>query len=206
MIGVGIVGAMLTVAAVAAGVMMMTGSGSAPVTTQVAAISAPPAIAQAPAVAPVMVSPPVAPPQAVAPAINTAPLTTFYPALPPSPVAPPAPVQPAPPLKAPGQCEIGQQQQLALDVSATKRMEVGNVIRIFSGSYVSQPILVTRDVQTVTFPAPPGSNGVAEIMVEQKTTGGWTFEDEANGIATEVERSIDAHHDLLLLRWAMPRC
>jgi hypothetical protein len=93
-----------------------------------------------------------------------------------------------------------------MDISATKRMEVGNVIRIFSGSYVSPPIVVTRSVQTVTFPAPPGSNGSAQIIVEQRTTGGWTFEEEANGITTEVERQLDAHHDLIVLRWSTPRC
>jgi len=43
-------------------------------------------------------------------------------------------------------------------------------------------------------------------MVEQKTIGGWTFEEEANGISTEVERNIDAHHDSILLRWNTPRC
>src|SRR5262245_32978053 len=41
MLGVGVAGVLVTVAAVAAGVMMMTGSDPAPVTTQVAALSAP---------------------------------------------------------------------------------------------------------------------------------------------------------------------
>jgi hypothetical protein len=202
MLGVGVVGTMLTVAAIAAGVMMMTGSGSAPVTTQVAALSAPPAIPQTSTIAPAMVPAPVAPPQAIAPPIAPPPLPLATP-----PLAQPAPpLQTAPPLRDPGQCAVGQLQQVAMDVSATKRMEVGNVIRIFSGSYVSPPIVVTRSVQTVTFPAPPGSNGSAQIIVEQKTTGGWTFEEEANGITTEVERQLDAHHDLIVLRWSTPRC
>jgi hypothetical protein len=185
-IGVGVAGALLT-AAVIASVAMMTGSASAPVNTQVATVSAPSTVAQTSAVAPALVPAPV-----VAPAF--------------SPVAAPAPTRPAPPLNAPGQCQIGQLQQLALDISATKKMEVGNVIRILSGSYVSPPILVTRSSQTVTFPAPPGSNGSARIIVEQKTVGGWTFEEEANGITSEVERSIDSHRDLILLRWTTPRC
>jgi hypothetical protein len=88
----------------------------------------------------------------------------------------------------------------------SKPIEIGNVIRILSGSYVSPPIVVTRSSQTVTFPAPPGSSGSARIIVEQKTVGGWTFEEEANGITTEVERSIDPHRDLILLRWTTPRC
>jgi hypothetical protein len=198
-LGVGIAGALVTVAAIAAGVMMMAGSAPAPVTTQVAAMSAPVAIAPSSTVAPVMVPAPVAPPPAVAPATNFAPPIAPVAA---PPIAPPAPqFQPAPPLKGPGQCELGQMQTLSMDISATKRMEVGNVIRIFSGSYVSPPILVTRTAQTVTFPAPPGSNGFARIIVEQKTTGGWTFDEEVNGISTEVERQMDAHHDLIVLRW-----
>jgi hypothetical protein len=148
--------------------------------------------------APPTVPAPVGPAQAVAPATNIAPAL--------SPVAPPMPAQPAPPLKAPGQCEIGQVQQLALNLSATERSEVGNVIRIHSGSYVSPPTVLTQSSQTVTFPAPPGSTDSARIIIEQKNTGGSTFDDDANGITTEVERRIDPHRDLLLLRWTTPRC
>jgi hypothetical protein len=194
----GVAGALLTAAAIA-GVVMMTGSASPPS-----------AVAPTSAVAPATVPAPFEPAQATALATNVAPAL--------SPVAAPTPAPaisdstqfaepaPAPPLNAPGQCKIGQVQQLALDVSATKPIEVGNVIRIQSGSYVSPPIVVTRSSQTVTFPAPPGSSGSARIIVEQKTVGGWTFEEEANGITTEVERSIDPHRDLILLRWTTPRC
>jgi hypothetical protein len=196
-VGVGVAGALLTAAAIACAIMM-TGTAPAPATTQ-ATVSAPSAIAQTSAVAPAMVPAPLGPAQAVAPVIDVAPAL--------SPVAALTPAQPAPPpLNAPGQCEIGQMQQLALDVSATQRSEVGNVIRIFSGSYVSPPIVVTRSTQTVTFPAPAGSNGSARIMVEQRTVGGWTFDEEANGITTEVEQDIDAHRQLISLRWTTPRC
>jgi hypothetical protein len=192
---VGIAGALLMVAAVAG--VVITGSASPP-----------PAIAPTSAVAPATVSAALEPTQAAAPA------TDFAPTL--SPIAAPAPAPqsfprfaepaPAPPLNAPGQCEIGQVQQLALNLSATQRSEIGNIIRIHSGSYVSPPIVLTPSSQTVIFPAPPGSRDSARIIVEQETTGGSTFDDDANGITTEVERSIDPHRDLLLLRWTAPRC
>jgi hypothetical protein len=178
---VGIAGALLMAAAITSVVMM---SGPA---------SPPSAVAPTSAVAPATVPAPFEPAQATALATNVAPAL--------SPVVP----TPAPPLNAPGQCKIGQLQQLALDISATKSIEVGNVIRIISGSYVSPPIVVTPSSQTVTFPAPPGSSGSARIIVEQKT-GGWTFEENANGITAEVESRIDLHRDSLLLRWTTPRC
>jgi hypothetical protein len=213
-IGVSVAGVLLTAAAIA-GVVMMTGSASAPVTTQVAAVSAPYAVAQTPAVAPA----PVAPAQVIAPATNVAP------ALPP-PLAAPAPAPapaisdiaqffaglarpaPAPALNAPGQCEVGQMQQLAITLFASRRADIGNVIRIHAGSYVSPPIVLTRSSQTVTFPVPPGSRGWTRIIVEQsKANGGSTYEDdEANGITIEHEGRINPYQDVDLIRWTTPRC
>jgi hypothetical protein len=205
-IGVGVVGALLTAAAIA-GVVMM-GSASTPVITRVAAVSAPAAVAQTSAIAPAMVPAPVGPVLAA---------TYVAPAL--SPVAAPTPAPdlaqsfarlagpaPAPPLNVPGQCEIGQVQQLAINVFASRRKEIGNVLRIYSGSYVSPPIVLTTSSQTVTFPAPPGSRGWARIIVEQKRADGSTYDEEANGITVEHEGSIDLHHDVDLLRWTTPRC
>jgi hypothetical protein len=193
-IGVSVVGALLTAAAIA-GVLMM-GSASAPVATQVAAISAPSAVAQTSAVAPAMVPAPVGPALAA-----VAPPTDVAPAL--APVADPAP---APPLNTPGQCKIGQLQQLAIYLYASERKEIGNVIHIHSGSYVSPPIVLTRSGQIVTFPAPPGSSDSARIIVEQSNTGGSTFDDEADGITAEFESTIDPHRDYVVLRWTTPRC
>lgn len=214
MIGIGVAGVLLTAAAIGA-VVTMSGSASVPV-TQVAAVSAPAVVAPAPAVAPVAppafvapvaVAAPVAPPVA-------APVTTIAPAV--APVTAPAPAQSfaglpgpaqtAPPLNVPGQCQIGQLQQLAINLSATKKSEVGNVIRVHSGSYVSPPIVLTRNAQTVTFPAPPGSSNSARIMIEQSTVGGSTFDDDANGITVVFDSNIDAHRDFVLLRWSTPRC
>jgi hypothetical protein len=181
------VGLLLTVVAIG-GVMVMAGQESSPVATQVAVISAPSAVAPTTAVAP------VAPAQPVAPAVNIAP------------VAAQPPAEPAPPLNVPGQCQVGQLQQLALNLYATERREVGNVLRIHSGSYVSPPIVLTRSVQTVMFPAPPGSVDSARIIIEQQTTGGSTFDEDANGITTEHERIVDPYRDVMLLRWKTPRC
>jgi len=213
-IGVGVAGALLTAAAIA-GIVMMMGPASAPVATQVAAVSAPSAVAQPSAMAPATVTAPAGPAWAPAPAIDVAPA--------PPPVAAPAPAPPvvpdvtqsfarlaapapAPPVKVPGQCEIGQLQQMAIDLSATKRKEIGNVIRIHSGSYVSPPIVLTRSVQTVTFPAPPGARDSARIIIEQEKTTGSTFEEEANGITVQLEGTLDAHRDAVVLRWTTPRC
>ena len=66
----------------------------------------------------------------------------------------PAPA-PAPALSAPTQCQIAP-QMLTVRVYAEKRSQIGNKIRIRSGSYVSPWIEETRDVKTLTFPAPPG--------------------------------------------------
>jgi hypothetical protein len=181
-IGISVAGALLTAAAIA-GVSMMTGSASAPVTTQVATVSAPSAVAQTSAVAPALIPAP-----AVAPAF--------------SPVAPP---MPAPPLNAPGQCRVGQLQQLALGLNATTKGELGNVLRIHSGSYVSPPIVLTKYIQTVTFPAPPGSTDSALIMIEQSKTTGSKFYD-TDGITAEFNSTIDDHRDYVTLRWDAPRC
>jgi hypothetical protein len=202
-IGIGVAGVLLTVAAIG-GVVMMSGSASAPVTTQVAAVSAPSVVAQAPGVAPAAV--PVASVQTIAPAPYAPPAFSPDPAetarsfagVIPSPA-------PAPALKSPGQCQIGQRQQLAINISATLRKEVGNVVRIYSGSYVSPPILVTPSGQIVTFPAPPGSTDSARIIIEQKTGNGATF-DNVEGITSEYAGRIDDYRDFVLLRWTTPRC
>jgi hypothetical protein len=191
---IGVAGALLTVAAIA-GVVMMTGSASPP--SAVAPISA---------VAPATVPAPFEPAQATALATNVAPALSPVVAPTPAPAISDTTQPPAPPLNIPGQCKIGQAQQLAINLSATLRKEIGNVIRIHSGSYVSPPIVLTQSIQTVTFPAPPGSTDSARIIVEQKTVGGSTFEDEANGITVEFESTIDPHRDSLLLHWTTPRC
>jgi hypothetical protein len=180
---VGIAGALLMAAAIA-GTVMMTGPASPPS-----------AVAPTSAVAPAAVPAPFGPAQATDPLVtNLAP--------PRSPVVP----TPAPPLNAPGQCKIGQLQQLAINLSATQQKEIGNAIRIHSGSYVSPPIVLTRSIQTVTFPAPPGSTDSARIIMEQSNTHGGTFDAEANGITIQFEGTIDPHHDSVLLRWTTPRC
>ena len=202
-IGIAFAGVLLTVAAIA-GVVMMTRSASPPS-----------AAAPTSAIATATVAP-------VQPAQPTSLATNFAPAIPPVTVTAPAPAPaisnptqslarlaapaPAPPLDVPGQCKIGQVQQLAINLSATQRKEIGNVLSIHSGSYVSPPIVLTKSVQTVTFPAPPGSTDSARIIIEQKTVGGSTFEDEANGITVEFESAIDPHRASLLLRWTTPRC
>lgn len=195
MIGVGIAGALLTAAAIGS-VALMSGSTSAPVGTQVAAVSAPAAIAPAPVAAPDYVAPvaaPVAPAPVIAPVAAPAPVQAFA-GLVPTP-------QTAPALNVPDQCQVGQRQLLSIDLSATKKGQYGNVLRVYAGSYVSPPIVLTRNAQTVTFPAPSGSNGVAHIIIEQKTTGGWTFEESSNGVTMETEYFPDDHHDAMLLRW-----
>jgi len=202
-IGIGLAGALLTAAAIG-GVVMMSGSASTPVATQVAVVSAPAVVA------PAYVAP-VAAPAYVAPVTVAAPVTNFAPPVTaPAPVQSfaglPGPAQSAPALNVPGQCQIGQVQQLSINLSATKRKEIGNVIRVHSGSYVSPPIVLTRFVQTVTFPAPPGSINSARIMIEQSRDGGSTFDDEANGITVVYDSDVDAHRDIVLLRWSTPRC
>lgn len=203
-LGVGVAGALITAAAIA-GVVMMMGSASPPS-----------AVAPTSAVALATVPAPIEPAQATALATNVAPAL--------SPVAAPTPAPaisdiaqsfarfvapaPAPPLNAPDQCEIGQRQQLSMTLFASRRSDIGNVIRIHSGPYVSPPIVLTRYSQTVTFPVPPGSRGWTRIIVEQsKANGGSTYaDDEDNGITIEHEGRIDPYRDVDLLRWTTPRC
>jgi hypothetical protein len=188
-IGVGVVGAVLT-AAMIAGTVLMTGSP----TTQVAMVSVPSAAAP-PSVVPVR---PPAP-------VTVAPAPDFVPLRPPVAAPPLALAIPAPAPNVPGQCRIGQLQQLTLGLSATLKKEFGNVIRIHSGSYVSEPIVLTKYIQTVTFPAPPGSTNSALIIVEQSKNTGSTFHD-TDGIAAEFNSTIDDHRDYLTLHWNTPRC
>jgi hypothetical protein len=203
-IGVGLAGALLTAAAIA-GVVTMTGSASPP------SVVAPPS-----AVALAAVPAPFEPAQTAALATNVAPAF--------SPVAAPTPAPaisdiaqsfarlvapaPAPPLSATDQCQIGQRQQLSMTLFASRRSDIGNVIRIHSGSYVSQPIVLTRYSQTVTFPVPPGSRGWTRIIVEQsKANAGSTYEDgEADGLTIEHEGRINPYQDVDLIRWTSPRC
>lgn len=213
-IGVGVAGLLLTAAAIA-GVVMMTGSGSTPVTTQASAVSAPYAVAQTSAIAPAPVAPPA---QVIAPATN------FAPALPPvaGPAQAPAPSisdlaqlfsgfakpAPAPASTVPGQCQVGQMQQLSITLFADRRADIGNVIRIHSGSYVSPPISLTRDGQTLTFPAPPGSTNSARIIVEQsRANGGSAYDGSAdNGLTIDHLGRINPYQDIDLIRWSTPRC
>jgi hypothetical protein len=203
-IGVSIAGALLTAAAIA-GVIMMTGSGSAPVTTQIAAVSAP----QTAAVAPAMV-PAAAPVQVVAPATN------FAPALPP--VADPAttgniaqsiasvlgPTQ-TPKPSASDQCRLGQPTQLALNVYASNSEEDGNRVRFIVGSYVSPVFTITRSPQIVTFPAPAGSRGSAQMVVEQQKAWGATW-DGIDGLDLEFGPTSQDHlRTVVNLHWT-PHC
>jgi hypothetical protein len=209
-IGVGVAGALLTAAAIV-GVVMMTGSASAPVTTRVAGVSTPSAVVQPSAIAPAMVPAPVGPAQAIAPATN------FAPALPP--VAAPAtvgniaqsfasvlgPAQ-APQPSVSDQCQVEQPQQLAVQIYASNRGEVGNIVRFSVGSYVSPPIVVTRSPQIVTFPAPAGSRGSAQMMTEQRYPQGFTL-DGIDGTDSEFgPASADHMRAVVNLRWTTPRC
>jgi hypothetical protein len=204
-IGVSVAGALLTAVAIA-GVVMMTGSGSAPVTTQVAAVSAP----QMPAVAPAMVPASIAPAQAIAP------ITNFVPALPP--VADPAttgniaqsfasvlgPAQ-TPQPSASDQCGLRQSTQLALNVYASNSEEDGNRVRFIVGSYVSPVFTITRSPQIVTFPVPAGSRGSAQMVVEQQKARGATW-DGIDGLDLEFgPTSLDHLRTVVNLHW-MPRC
>jgi hypothetical protein len=183
-IGIGVVGTLLTAAAIA-GAIMMLGSASSPVATQVAAVSAPAIVAQAPAVAPVYVPAPVQPVPTVAPVPDVA---------------------PAPDLNAPGQCQVGQRQQLAITLYATQPNELGNVLRVHSGSYVSPPIVLTRTQQIVRFPAPPGATNSARIILEKSNSNlGSTF-DDVDGVTSEYAGEIDSLHYSVQLRWTTPRC
>lgn len=209
-IGIGVVGTLLTAAAIA-GAIMMSGSPSTPVNTQVAAVSAPAAaVVQAPATAAAPVAPAYAPAPLVAPAPPSTPavpidldkmLSGFLARQNPAPAAVPEP-------SAPDQCAVGggQRQELAVAVYAKNASEVGNLVRIHAGAYVSPPISLTRARQIVRFPTPPGSPmGWARIVLEKSTLAGSTFAD-VDGITGEVERMMNDHFTSILLHWPMPRC
>jgi hypothetical protein len=162
LIGVGVAGALLTAAAIA-GVVMMSGSGSAPINTQVATVSAP----QLPAMSPAAV---------------------------------------APQSSASDQCQVGRPQQLALKLFASKPTEVGNTVRFTVGSYVSPPFVLTSSPQVVTFPAPPGSNGSAQMMTEQQSARGFTLSG-VDGLDGKFGPVSDDHlRAIVNLHWPAPRC
>ena len=185
-LGVGIVGVVLTALAVGS-VIMATGPAPTPVASAAAPVAA---VAPASVVAPVTVFAPVAAP-ATAGDIAQA-LARLGPA-------------PTPQPRASDQCEIAQPQRLAVEISASTPDEVGNVVRFSVGSYVSPPIVVTRIPQVVAFPAPPGSRGTAQMMTEQRNSRGFTL-DGTNGLATEFgATSKDLLHSVVNLHWT-PRC
>lgn len=181
-IGVGIVGALLTALAVG-GVIMASGPAPTPIASTAASVAA---VAPAPVIAPATVPVP-------APATDSDIAQTL---------ARLGPAQ-TPPPRAPDQCELGQ--QLAVELSATAPGEVGNVVRFSVGSYVSPPITVTRIPQVVTFPAPPGSRGTAQMMTEQRYSRGFTL-DGTNGLQSEfTATSKDLLRSVVNLHWT-PRC
>jgi hypothetical protein len=162
MIGVGVAGVLLTAAAIA-GVVMMSGSGSAPTNTQVATVSVP----QMPAMAPAAV---------------------------------------APQSSASDQCQVGRPQQLALKLFASKPAEVGNTVRFTVGSFASPPIVLTSSPQIVTFPAPPGSNGSAQMTTEQQSARGFTLSG-VEGLDGKFGPVSDDHlRAVVNLHWPAPRC
>jgi hypothetical protein len=209
-LGIGVVGTLFTAAAIA-GVVMMPGSPSTPVNTQVAAVSAPAAaVAQAPATATTPVTPAYAPAPLVAPAPPSAPnvpveldkmLSGFLARQNPNPAAVTEPT-------ASDQCAVagGQRQELAVAVYAKNANEIGQLVRIHAGSYVSSPVSLTRAAQIVRFPTPPGSPmGSARILLETATLAGSTFAD-VEGITGEIERRINGRWTSIVLHWPMPRC
>jgi hypothetical protein len=187
-IGVGIVGALLTALAVG-GVIMASGPAPTPVASAAAPVAA---VAPASVIAPATVPAPVAA-QAPATAGDIAQtLARLGPAQTPQP-------------RASGQCEVGQPQRLAVEISASTPGEVGNVVRFSVGSYVSPPIIVRRIPQVVAFPAPPGSRGTAQMMTEQSNSQGFTL-DGTNGLQSEFSAtSTDLLRSVVNLHWT-PRC
>jgi hypothetical protein len=183
-IGVGIVGVLLTALAVG-GVIMASGPAPTPVVSTAATVAA---VAPASVIAPATVPAPVAAPATDSDIAQT--LARLGPAQTPQP-------------RASDQCELGQ--QLAVELSATTPGEVGNVVRFSVGSYVSPPIIVTRIPQVVTFPAPPGSRGTAQMMTEQRYSRGFTL-DGTNGLESEfAATSKDLLRSVVNLHWT-PRC
>jgi hypothetical protein len=190
-IGVGIVGALLTALAVG-GVIMATGPAPTPVASAAAPVAA---VAPASVTAPATVPAPVAAP-AQAPAAAGDIAQTLARVLGPAQTSQPS---------ASDQCEVGQPQQLAVELSASNSREVGNVVRFSVGSYVSPPIVVTRSPQVVTFPAPPGSRGSAQMATEQRYSRGFTL-DGIDGLDSEFGwTSGDLLRSVVNLHWT-PRC
>lgn len=188
-IGVGIVGALLTALAVG-GVIMATGPAPTPVASAAARVAA---VAPASVIAPATVPAPVA---AQAPATAGDIAQTLARVLGPAQTSQPS---------ASDQCEVGQPHQLAVELSASNSREVGNVVRFSVGSYVSPPIVVTRSPQVVTFPAPPGSRGSAQMVTEQRNPRGFTL-DGINGLESEfTATSGDLLRSVVNLHWT-PRC
>ncbi len=175
-IGVGVVGALLTALAVGA-VIMPTGPAPTPIASAAAPVAA------------------------VAPAPVAAPATAGDIA---QGLARLGPV-PTPQPSASDQCEVARPQRLAVEIKASTPGEVGNVVRFSVGSYVSPPITVTRIPQVVAFPAPSGSRGTAQMITEQKNDQGFTL-DGTNGLAAEFgSTSKDFLRSVVNLHWT-PRC
>jgi hypothetical protein len=195
-IGVGIVGTLLTALTVG-GVIMANG----PAPTQLASAAAPVA-----AVAPVsvMVPAPVAPVIVPAPVMAVPPVAAPVPAPVIALASVPSPA-PAPRPGASDQCRLGQPTQLALNVYAENSGEDGNRVRFIVGSYVSPFVTITRTPQTLTFPVPPGSRGAAQMVVEQQTAKGSTW-DGVDGLDIEfTTHSRDHLRSIVNLHWT-PRC
>lgn len=189
---VGVAGALATAATIA-GFIMMSGSASVPANTLVASISSEQISTVAPAYVP-------APAQLVAPAANFAAA--------PAPVAAPfagaSPVQ-TPQPGASDQCRIGQPEQLALQMSASNSKEVGNKVRFIVGSYVSPVFIITRSPQVVTFPVPAGSQGSAQMVVEQQNAWGATW-DGVDGLDLVFGQASPDHlRSVVNLHWT-PHC
>jgi hypothetical protein len=170
---------------------LATGPAPTPVASAAAPVAA---VAPASVIAPATVPAVTAPAQAPATAGDIA--QTLARVLGPAPTSQPS---------ASDQCEVGQAQQLAVELSASNSREVGNVVRFSVGSYVSPPIVVTRSPQVVTFPAPPGSRGSAQMMTEQRNSRGFTL-DGINGLESEFGwTSGDLLRSVVNLHWT-PRC
>jgi hypothetical protein len=166
---------------------MASGPAPTPVASTAATVAA---VAPASVIAPVTVPAPVAAPATDADIAQT--LARLGPAQTPQP-------------RASDQCEVRQPQRLAVEISASTPGEVGNVVRFSVGSYVSPPIIATRIPQVVTFPAPPGSSGTAQMMTEQRDSRGFTL-DGTNGLESEfATTSTDLLRSVVNLHWT-PRC
>jgi hypothetical protein len=186
---IGFAGVLVTAAAIG-GFVMTQSASPPPAAPQISAMAS---VATAPVAAPTYAAPTY-----VAPTI--APIVT--PAAPPAVAFAPAPLA-NPQQATPDQCRVGQAQILSLNISATLKGEAGNVVRIRSGSFVSPPILVTRNGQIATIPVSPGSSSVT-VMGEQRQ-GGWTIT-PLDGAELINENHIDDHRDAFSYRLPTPRC